>query len=61
MHDVSLRFALTAPSPCSGDATAKKDLTQALANFREASAIMVIKGIRARPVNGEMRYQGKTD
>jgi hypothetical protein len=61
MNDVCVGFAFAAPSPCSGDATAIQNLVQALANFREAGVVRVIKGDRARPVNGEMGDQGEAD
>jgi hypothetical protein len=61
MHNVSVRFALSAPGPSNRDTTAKKDLTQALANFRKARAVVVIEGDRSRPVDGGMSDQRKTD
>src|SRR5262249_43415835 len=61
MNDIRVGFALAAPNPCNGNAAAMEDLAQALANFREAGAIRVIKGDRSRPVNGEMGNQRKAD
>ena len=59
MHYVGVRFALTAPNPSSREAPPKQDLAQSLADFRETTAVLVVEGNRARPVDREVGNQRK--
>ena len=61
MHDIRVGFALTAPNPGSGDATAKQDLAQTLADSREAGAVLVIESECTRPMNRDMGHQAEAD